>query len=272
MRGIDISSYEKGLKLNNDINFVILRAGFTGWGGDGTNKNKDTTFEGFYKQCKDLNIPVGCYWFSCANTYEKGKEEGIYMYENCLKDKQFEYPIYIDVEDVHHQKNNKRGVTDAIKGFCEFLESKGYYVGIYGSDISTFKEMVYIDELKDYDKWVARYGSKPQYVKDYKMWQYSCNGQYNGYEVDLNETTFNYPKVIKENGLNGYNKTSICYKKGDCNNTIYKVDEYLSNKVKGNYFGDYTETTLNLFKKQNGLVPDGIIDDTVLKLMGINEK
>ena len=269
MKGIDISSYEKGLKLKKDINFVILRAGYTGWGGDGTSKYIDETFEGFYKQCKDLNIPVGCYWFSCANTYEKGKSEGEYLYENCLKGKQFDYPIYIDVEDTHHQKNNKRGVTDAIKGFCEFLESKNYYVGIYGSDISTFQEMVYIDELKNYDKWVARYGTKPKYVKDYQVWQYTSEGNYNGYTLDLNESYTNYPKIIKENGFNGYGKTTICYKKGDSNDTIYQVDEYLSNKVKGNYFGDYTEVTLNLFKSQNGLKPDGIIDNQVLDLMGI---
>jgi GH25 family lysozyme M1 (1,4-beta-N-acetylmuramidase) len=270
MKGIDISSYEKGLKLGKDLNFVILRAGFTGWGGDGTTKYKDETFEGFYKQAKDLNLPVGCYWFSCANSYDKGKSEAIYMYENCLKGKQFDYPIYIDVEDMHHQKNNKRGVTDAIKGFCDYLESKNYYVGIYGSDISTFQEMVYINELTNYDKWVARYGSKPKYVKDYQIWQYSCNGNYSNYTVDLNECNYNYPKIIKEKGFNGYGKTSVSYKKGDSNETIEKVDDYLSNKVKGNYFGDYTEVTLNLFKSQNGLSPDGIIDDEVLKLMGIN--
>lgn len=270
MQGIDISSWEKGLQLKKDINFVILRASFTGWGGDGTTKYVDETFEGFYKQCKDLGLPVGCYHYSCANTYDKGKSEGEFIYNNCLKGKKFEYPIYIDVEDEHHQKNNKRGVTDAIKGFCEFLESKGYYVGVYGSDISTFQEMVYIDELKNYDKWVARYGSKPKYVKDYQIWQYSANGRYNGYEVDLNECNYNYPKIIKDGGFNGYGKTTVCYKKGDSNDTIAQVDEYLANKVKGNYFGDYTEVTLNLFKSQNGLTPDGIIDNETLDKMGIS--
>lgn len=269
MKGIDISSWEKGLKLKNDINFVILRASYTGYGGDGTSKYKDDTFEDFYNQCKNLNIPVGCYHYSCANTYDKGKSEGEFIYNNCLKGKKFEYPIYIDVEDTHHQQNNKRGVTDAIKGFCEYLESKGYYVGVYGSDISTFQEKVYIDELKDYDKWVARYGSKPKYVKDYQIWQSSENGSYNGYEVDTDECYINYPKIIKDGGFNGYGKTTVCYKKGDSNDIISQVDYYLADKVYGNYFGDYTEATLNVFKKQNGLQPDGIIDNATLDLMGI---
>lgn len=268
-KGIDISSYEDGLNLGKDLDFVILRAGFTGWGGDGTKKYIDNTFESFYKQCKEKNIKVGCYWFSCANTYDKGKAEAEFMFNNCLKGKRFEYPIYIDVEDEHHQKNNKRGVTDAIKGFCEYLESKNYYVGIYGSDISTFQEMVYIDELKAYDKWVARYGSKPKYVKDYQMWQYSSTGRYNGYEVDLNECYLEYPTIIMEKGFNGYGVQKIEYHKGDSNETIEQVDNYLANEVKGNYFGDYTEATLNVFKKKHNLAEDSIIDNEVLDIMGI---
>ena len=71
------------------------------------------------------------------------------MYENCLKGKQFEFPIYIDVEDTHHQVNNKRGVTDAIIGFCEYLENLGYYVGIYAFDLqSIFKRL----SKKDWEK------------------------------------------------------------------------------------------------------------------------
>lgn len=266
-KGIDISSYEAGLKLDKTIDFVILRGGFTGYGGDGTSKYKDTSFEDFYKQAKNLGIPTGAYWFSCANNYDKGKSEAEYFYNNCLKGKKFEFPVYIDVEDDHHQAGNKRGVTDAIKGFCDYLESRGYYVGIYGSDISTFQEKVNLNEICSYDKWVARYGSSPKYVKTYQIWQYSATGKYNGFEVDLNECYYDYPTLIKEKGFNGYG--SVEYKKGDSNETIEKVDEYLANKVKGNYFGDYTEVTLNLFKKQNNLPQDGIIDDKVLDLMGI---
>ena len=167
MKGLDISSYQNGINFdaikNAGINFLILRAGFTGWG-TGVNYNKDKSFEHFYNQSKSHNIPVGAYWYSCANTKEKGIAEAKYMYENCLKGNQFEFPIYIDVEDTHHQVGNKRGVTDAIIGFCEYLENLGYYVGIYASDISGFKDKMYLNELNAYDKWVAHYGNKPKYV------------------------------------------------------------------------------------------------------------
>lgn len=180
-KGLDISSWQQGISFdaikNSEYNkFVILRGGFTGWG-TGVSYNKDSCFEGFYADAKARGIPVGCYWYSCANTYDKGVAEANFLYDNCLKGKQFEYPIYIDVEDSHWQVGNKDGVTAAIKGFCETLEAKKYYVGIYASDISGFQEKMYLDQLGAYDKWVARYGSKPQYVKSYGMWQTASDGR-----------------------------------------------------------------------------------------------
>ena len=207
-RGLDISSYQNGISfdaIKNSVEFLILRAGFTGWG-TGVSYNKDNCFENFYNQAKSRGIPVGAYWYSCANTYQKGVDEANYMYNNCLKGKQFEYPIYIDVEDTHHQVGNKNGVTQAIKGFCETLEAKGYYVGIYASDISGFQDKMNIGELNAYDKWVARYGSTPKYVLSYGMWQSSSSGRINGYNgnLDTDVAYKDYPIIIKSNGLNGY--------------------------------------------------------------------
>ena len=51
MEGLDISSYQNGINFdaikNAGINFLILRAGFTGWGTGGVNCNKDDCFENF---------------------------------------------------------------------------------------------------------------------------------------------------------------------------------------------------------------------------------
>lgn len=211
--GIDISYYQTGMDLkkvkDSGVKFAILRAGYTGYG-NGISKAKDTEFENFYKNAKANGLGVGAYWFSRATTYENGKAEAKYMYENCLKGKTFEYPIYIDVEDTYYQsKAGKTAVTNAIKGFCEYLENKGYYVGIYGSDISSFKEMMNISDLTDYDKWVARYGSEPKYVKSYGVWQYSSTGRVNGFDkdVDLNYAYKDYPSIMKNNGLNGFTAT-----------------------------------------------------------------
>ena len=208
IKGLDISSYQKGISfdaIKNNVSFVILRAGFTGWG-TGVNYNKDSCFEDFYSKAKAKGLGVGAYWYSCANTYDKGVAEANYMYNNCLKGKQFDYPIYIDVEDTHHQVGNKNGVTDAIIGFCKTLENKGYYVGIYASDISGFKDKMNINKLGSYDKWVARYGSKPSYATSYGMWQSSSSGRISGYSgnLDTDVAYKDYPNIIKNAKLNGY--------------------------------------------------------------------
>ena len=211
MKGLDISSYQGGINFdaikNAGINFLILRAGFTGWG-TGTNYNKDKSFEHFYNQSKSHNIPVGAYWYSCANTKEKGIAEANYMYENCLKGKKFEFPIYIDVEDTHWQKNNKTGVTEAIIGFCETLENKGYYVGIYSS-YYWFNSVLDTDRLNDYDKWLACWcTNKPNLKWSYGLWQNSDNGIVAGQKVDTNISYIDYPTIIKNKGLNGYSSQS----------------------------------------------------------------
>lgn len=212
--GIDISKYQGGLNLAQakagGVNFAILRAGYTGWG-DGVSKAIDQTFESFYNTAKSIGLPVGCYWFSIATSYQKGVDEANFLYNNCLRGKQFEYPIYIDVEDdtggkQYLRRAGKDAVTQGIKGFCETLEKLGYYVGIYASDISGFKELMNINQLTMYDKWVARYGSNPQYVPSYGMWQYSSSGRVNGYNgnVDVNYAYLDYPAIMKSKGLNGF--------------------------------------------------------------------
>lgn len=210
--GIDISSHQKGLKLQNvlkdGVKFAILRAGFTGWG-TGVNLNKDDEFETFYAEAKKIGLPVGAYWYSCANTYTKGKEEAKYMYEHCLKGKQFEYPIYIDVEDEHWQKQNKTLTTEAIKGFCEYLEALGYYVGIY-ANVDWFRNKIKTDELEAYDKWVAYWTkNRPTYPKG-GMWQFGGgtnlirSPKMAGRTIDQDFAYKDYPTIIKNAKLNGY--------------------------------------------------------------------
>lgn len=79
----------------------------------------------------------------------------------------------------------------------------------------------------------------------------------------------NTVQILNNKGYNFKEVPKIHYVKGDSNETIAKVDDYLSNQVKGNYFGDYTEATLNVFKRKNNLPEDGVIDEKVLNLMGL---
>ena len=215
--GIDISEWQKNINLekakNEGVTFAILRGGLTGYGTGRTYK-KDKCFEEFYTKCKELSIPIGVYWYSCAITYNLGRAEASFLYENCLKGKTFEYPIYIDVEDTHWQaKASNEAVTEAIKGFCEFLEDKGYYVGIYAS-LYWFRKYINTDDLKRYDKWVASWGNKRPKEPIGGLWQFggSTNvirtNKVAGLICDQDYSYKDYPKIIKSNGLNGFGKDS----------------------------------------------------------------
>lgn len=57
------------------------------------------------------------------------------------------------------------------------------------------------------------------------------------------------------------------YTKGDSGNNVYKINEWLSNKVKGDYFGDYTTAIVKEFQRQNGLEADGNIGRLTLNKM-----
>ena len=218
--GIDLSHHNEGINFdtlkNEGVEFAILRAGYTGYG-NGVSKAKDNQFENFYNQCKQRGIGIGAYWFSCANTYQKGVDEANWMYENCLKGKQFDYPIYIDVEDDTGgkqwlRKAGKEAITDGIVGFCETLEKLGYYVGIY-ANLDWFNNWINLDRVANYDKWLAAWlKNKPSSFLANQMWQFGgeTNKQRSpilaGQTVDQDYCYFDYPSVIVGKGFNGYPK------------------------------------------------------------------
>lgn len=213
--GIDISEWQKGFDFkkakSEGVKFAIIRAGYTG-SGNGTSKAKDKCFESHYKNAKNNGIQVGAYWFSRATTYANGQAEAEYMYKNCLKGKQFEYPIAIDVEDTKYQsKASKKAVAEAVKGFCEYLEGKGYYVSVYANS-NWFKNKIDSTIIKPYDKWLANWSKSNPTSPKHGMWQFGGSSNYvrtnkvAGVVCDQDYAYKDYPNIMLEKGLNGYTK------------------------------------------------------------------
>ena len=205
-KGIDVSRFQGTIDWNKvkqaGVEFAIIKAG-----GSDAGFYTDPCFEKNYAGAKAAGMPVGAYYYVGRNC--TSKEDGIAdakRFLDIIKGKQFEYPVYIDVEE--SSTAAKQGATDAAIGFCETMEQSGYYCGIYASDVSGFADRLDISRLERFDKWVARYGSKPQYVKSYGMWQYSSSGAVAGItgNVDLDESYKDYPSIIKDAGLNGNTK------------------------------------------------------------------
>ena len=206
---IDVSHWQGNIDFNKvkaaGVWGVIIKAG----GSDGRSPAfyKDAYFESNYKKAVAAGLHVGCYYFFGKNflSAADGKADAERFY-NIIKGKKFDLPIYGDIEPPIPAKH-KTGVLAAAKAFADYLESKRYFVGFYGSEFSTFRDRVSGKELENrYSLWVARYGSKPNSLQ-YAMWQYADNGKIagiSGNAVDLNACYKNFPEIIKGAKLNGY--------------------------------------------------------------------
>lgn len=202
VNGIDISYCQKSVNWNEvSTGFVIIRAGY----GKYTHQ-KDSMYESHYKNAKEHGIPVGAYWYSYAKSEDDARKEADACIE-ILKGKQFEYPIYYDVEEKDTLNLGKEKVSAIIRAFLERVESTGYWVGLYMSR-SPLETYVADDIRTRYAIWLAEWGvSKPTYKGQYGMWQRGT-GTVKGFpdKVDTDICYQDYPTQIKAKGLNGYGK------------------------------------------------------------------
>lgn len=212
--GIDISRWQGDFNfsaaLKEGVSFIILKGG----GGD-DGLYTDSKFEKNYNNAKKLNIPVGVYWFSKAITTEDAIAEADYFFKNILHNRQFELPVFIDVEHEEMLSLNKDKVTDIIKSWCNYLESKGYWVGIYSS-VYAFSNHMHDKELEKYTHWVAQWSKECTYKNKDVLGFWQFGGDTNllrsnmiaGVVCDQNYMYSDFPKLIKEKNLNGFSNLS----------------------------------------------------------------
>lgn len=203
--GVDISRWNNVLSFkdikNDGYDFVILRAG-----GNNGGFYKDPKFETYYKEAKKAKLKVGAYYdtgkdFISAHVGNACAEH----FKELLSGKQFEYPVYADIETV--ATVHRRSATKAFLSFAANMEKSGYFVGCYASDISGFKDRLEKEYIEGrYTIWCARYGNTPSYIKDYAIWQKTNLGVVAGVigNVDIDESYVDFPKIMKKKGLNGY--------------------------------------------------------------------
>ncbi len=210
--GIDISRHNGNFDLERavkeGVRFVILKGG----GGD-DGLYTDARFAKNYEKCKALGLPVGVYWFSRALSDADAKKEAEYFYENCLMGRQFELPVYIDVENAAMIKIGKRRLTDTVRTWCDTLEDKGFFVGIYSSTYY-FRAYMYDAELQAYTHWVAQWNSECTYPYPDVLGVWQFGGETNlirsnkvaGKICDQDYLYTDFPYRIEKAGLNGFGR------------------------------------------------------------------
>ena len=206
-KGIDISKWQGVISADTfrkfksqGVEFVIIRAFCNG---------KDKCFEGNYKNAKEAGLPIGAYCYIYGKTIAAVRKEAENFLE-AVKDKTFEYPLYLDIEDRTLEILGKSLLTDMCLTFCKTIEDAGYYTGIYANP-AWFDGKLDKTKLVNYDKWLAHWTDKPKYGNEFGgMWQYGTE-VFNGFagEIDVNISYRDYPTIIKNAGLNGFEKPVI---------------------------------------------------------------
>ena len=206
MNGIDVSKWQ-GNSIDwakvkaAGIDYAILRAGYGSY-----ISQKDSTFERNYAECKRLGIPVGVYWYVYAKTLAGIKQEVKTLLE-AIKGKQFEYPIYLDIENEAQASMTKAALTQMIETGCTALEQAGYFAGVY-TYTSFASYMDYAGLAKKYTMWLADYRKNYNTTLTRDMHQYTSTGNVAGIggRVDCNRAYVDFPAIIRAAGKNGFEK------------------------------------------------------------------
>ena len=285
--GIDISTWQRGYPYKKatkeGVKFAILRAGCS--------RTKDNMFEKHYKNARKQGWGIGAYWYTYATTLTEARIE-IKAFLNAIKGKQFEYPIYLDIEDASIRKAGKTKLNAIVNEYAKAIQKAGYYFGVY-TNVDWYNNKISGKELnKKYDWWIACWTSTKPSGINAGMWQFggSSNSirspRIGGVVTDQDYVFKDYPALMKKLGKNGYKKVVEptpkpnqpkkkytgdfprlplrgYFKKGDKGKQVKKLQEFLNWAINSNLtvdgiLGDKTFSAVKQFEKLTGLVQDGL--------------
>lgn len=193
--GIDVSKWNGDVNLQNiifEIDFVIIRCGYTS-NIDGTTHKIDEQFHENIKQCKDLGIPYGVYYYSLASTTEAAKEEALYTL-SLLDGDIPPLGVYIDIEDETYQGHlSKQELTNIALTFVSTIEEQHNRGGVY-ANYYWWTTKLDRDTLQPYLKWLAFYSESYTLEDTYHLHQYTDQGTLNGlpgtYDINMAQEKF----------------------------------------------------------------------------------
>lgn len=192
-RGIDVSSYQGKINwkkvADSGVTFAIIRVGGRGYGSTG-NLYDDKMAQDHYKAAKKAGLKVGAYFFSQAITPEEAVEEAKYLLEKTAK-WELDMPLVYDWEYISQEARtanvDRQTLTDCMIAFCERIKQDGKTPMLYFSP-NHADQRFYIEQVTDYDFWLAMYTDWMSYPYQFHMWQYTNQGRVPGVNgnVDIN--------------------------------------------------------------------------------------
>lgn len=190
--GIDVSEYQGSIDWQQvkaaGVEFVMIRVGLRGYGTGEI--YTDSMAQEYYRGAREAGLKVGAYFFSQAVTVQEAIAEANYVLQ-AVRGWEVEMPLVFDWEYVGSETRtggmDPRTLTDCARAFCRVVRRAGYTPMVY-FNLSQGRDLLYLEELTDFDWWLARYADTMDFDYRVRMWQYTSQGSVPGIwgYVDLN--------------------------------------------------------------------------------------
>lgn len=188
--GVDLSKYNGNVdfkKLKDaGIQFAMLRLGSRGYG-SGT-ITLDDKFVEYAQNAAVSGIMTGAYFYSSAINETEAVEEANYIV-GAVSGFNVKYPIAIDIERVSGDSSRTEKLTNEertkiVKTFCDTVKGYGYNPIIYSTRDMLISGLN-LEELDEYDVWLADEQIPTDYPYRFSIWQYSQRGNIEGVDGDV---------------------------------------------------------------------------------------
>jgi GH25 family lysozyme M1 (1,4-beta-N-acetylmuramidase) len=202
LTGIDVSHWQNDIDWeqvrDSGVDFAMIRLGYRGYeqGGLSLDSYAIANLDGAIA----AGLQVGVYFFSQALTPEEAEEEAYFVVEELEDYKEFiTMPVVFDWEHVssaNARTANMRDpdiLTDCTLAFLQTIEAAGYTPMVYFNRTQSWKYLN-LEELTDYDFWLAAYTQRMDFPYKIKMWQYTCKGSVPGVTGDCDINIY-FPDV-----------------------------------------------------------------------------
>ena len=193
LTGIDVSAHQKEIDWRwvkaCGVDYAMIRIGYRGY--ESGKLVMDSYAEANLAGAAAVGLPVGIYFFSQALNVEEAEEEARFVLD-AIADYEIAMPVVFDWEHVDNETARTNNMdpyvaTDCAKAFLEIIDEAGYWPMMYFNTRQAHK-LFYLDQLMEYDFWLALYSDRMTFPYKVDMWQYTCTGTVPGIfgDVDVN--------------------------------------------------------------------------------------
>ena len=196
----DISSYEESFTsyntFANNVDGVVIRAGYRGYGSAGTlmtDTKVNTHYYGLLGKSK-----LGFYFGTQAISESEAYAEADYVY-NIIKSWRCDFPVYVysaygNSSQTGRADSLTRDVrTNIVLAFCARIKAYGYRAGVMAADSwfgTNLNVSAFVNDTS-LSLWVLKDGEeKPTIVTRYDAWRYTTAGNVPGYSGRVDLTRF----------------------------------------------------------------------------------